>query len=89
MKSTIARAKPQKGCYLGDHRTHSKLVSGGKKSLIEEALFFLNRPSVHAWYGEGRSKDAGAKRKREKELKQAHVYYGVQYIMRCIICLYI
>ena len=47
MKSTTARAKPRKGFYLEDHETHSKLVSSGKKSLIKEALFFLNRPSVH------------------------------------------
>ena len=38
MKSLIARAKTQKGFYLGDHGTHSKWVSGGK-SLIKEGLF--------------------------------------------------
>ena len=44
---------------------------------------------MHALYGEGRSKDAGSKRKREKELKQLHVCCGVQCIIHCIVCLYI
>ena len=46
MKSTIARAKPQKGFHLGDHGTHSKLVSGGKKAFLKK-LFFFNRPNLH------------------------------------------
>ena len=40
MKSTIARAKPQKGFYLEDRETHSKLVSGGKKAFLKKLFFF-------------------------------------------------
>ena len=48
MKSTIARAKPQKGFYLGDHGMHSKLVSGEKKAFLKK-LFFLTA-LVHSRY---------------------------------------
>ena len=47
MKSTIARAKPQKGFYLRDSGTHSKLVSGGKKAFLKE-LFFFNHPYTYS-----------------------------------------
>ena len=45
MKSTIDRAKFQKGFYLGDHGTHSKSVSGGKKPYLSSNAYlylFLN-----------------------------------------------